>query len=361
MVQHALVALGRHGITGDDRKQENILLKFWEHSVGYRRPDATLSREPFDCEIGEAQDWCNFVVLKPDWLPDGCEISRLTVRPETPQQASSLRMTVSGDSRSFRLKQFLLDWWVPTSSDANLTAPGRPFVAGGIVGYQGRDYKGRQAFCTHRYGALLEMSVLGGRFSDQELIQFLDRLTPQVPETPKEIAALPFAHISYHARSGPAPGPWNYDLMTACSWSAGRSAWKERFDPAKIYTPRWLPPSFLFDSVGTRHEPASRHWEYQLLYRHSGNLTDNLWIRAVGEETEKVLWISPGLDRRMGIQLKSVALEHRTVRIGSTSEPYGERFAQWVEHGVALEVHARASLHVSQKEFSRFLDGLATA
>jgi phage gp46-like protein len=78
----------------------------------------------------------------------------------------------------------------------------------------------------------------------------------------------------------------------------------------------------------------------------------------VGEETQKLLWISPGLDRRLGIQLKSVALEKRTVRIGSTSEPYGERFAQWIENGVALEVHARASRHLSQHDFSRFLNGL---
>jgi len=80
----------------------------------------------------------------------------------------------------------------------------------------------------------------------------------------------------------------------------------------------------------------------------------------VGEETQKLLWIAPGLDRRMGIQLRTVALPNRTVRIGSASEPYGERFAQWIENGVALEVHARASLHVSRQDFSRFLDGLAT-
>ncbi|MGH9786478.1 MAG: hypothetical protein ACRD88_20095, partial [Terriglobia bacterium] len=89
-------------------------------------------------------------------------------------------------------------------------------------------------------------------------------------------------------------------------------------------------------------------------------LTDSLWLRAVGEETEKILWISPGLDRRMGIRLRPVELQHRAVRLGSISEPYGERVAQWIENGIALEVHARASLHVSESDFISFLDSLST-
>jgi hypothetical protein len=337
------------------------MLTFWEHAIGYRRPDAVPSGEPFECSLEQAQSWCNFVVLRPEWLPSGCRLDRLSVRPESRQQPSSIRLTVAGEGRSFRLKQFHLDWWVPTSSDANLTAPGRPFQAAGIVGYQGRDYRGRLALCVHRYGALLELGVLEGHFGDEELHYFLDRLTPQVPEAVAELAALPFAHVSYHARRGPGSGPWNYDLLSGCRWSAARQSWRGEFAPACGYYPRWLPPSFLFDSVGTRHDPAIHHWEYQLLFRHGGNLTDNIWVRAVGEETEKLLWIAPGLDRRMGIQLKSVALQNRTVRVGSASEPHGERFAQWIENGVAFEVHARASLHVSQEDFCRFLDSLAPA
>jgi hypothetical protein len=334
------------------------MLKFWEHAIGYRRPDKTLSAVPFECPIEEAQDWCNFVVLQPTWLPDGCRLGGLSVRPETVQQPSSLVMTIAGDSRAFRVKQFYLDWWVPTSSDANLTAPGKPFTAAGIVGYEGRDYKGRQALCTHRYGALLEMAILNGRFSQEELLEFIEKLAPQQPEAVPEIASLPFSLVSYYARKGPGPGPWNYDLMTACRWTASSGIWRSEFRPAQVYYPRWLPSFFRFDSAGTRHEEFSHHWEYQLLFRHSGNLTDNLWIRAVGEETQKLLWIAPGLDRRMGVQLKTVPLNNRTVRIGSTSEPFGERFAQWIENGVALEVHARASQHVSQEDFSRFLDSL---
>jgi hypothetical protein len=350
------------GITdrkGNDWPREGRLLKFWEHAIGYRRSDKTLSPEPFECPMEEAQDWCNFVVLRPGWLPSGCRLSELTVRPETLQRPASLRMIIEGSARSFRLKQFHLDWWVPTSSDANLTAPGKPFVAAGIVGYEGRDYKGRQALCIHRYGALLEVAIIGGHFTHEALREFLERLKPQYPEAVAEIAALPFSVISYYARKGPGLGPWNYDLMTACEWSSSREIWKKQFEPTRTYYPRWLPPGYLFDSVGTRQDPTSHHREYQLLFRHGGNLTDNLWVRAVGEETQKILWIAPGLDRRMGIQLKSVALENRTVRIGSTSEPYGERFAQWIEDGVALEVHARASRYISQQDFSRFLDSLA--
>jgi hypothetical protein len=252
-----------------------------------------------------------------------------------------------------------MDWWIPTSSDTNLTAPGKTFVAAGIVGYFGRDYKGQEAACIHRLGSLLEVSVLQGQFREDELISFFENLQCVIPEAVEELARLPFARISFYARKGPGLGPWNYDLMTGCRWSADLGVLREEFVPARIYYPDHLPARMEFDSLGIRQETASRHWEYQLLFRDRENLTDTLWLRAVGEETEKILWISPGLDRRMGIRLKPVQLSRRTVRIGSTSEPYGERVAQWIENGVALEAHARASLHIAESDFTFFLDSLA--
>src|SRR5581483_223258 len=120
-------------------RKGRLMANFWRHAFGVRPDDVAVPAEPFDCTLEEAQNWCNFVVLRPDWLPSGCEIQRVTVRAESAERASSLRMTVGGSGRAFRLKQFHMDWWVPTCSDANLTAPGRPFIAAGNVGYFGRD------------------------------------------------------------------------------------------------------------------------------------------------------------------------------------------------------------------------------
>lgn len=337
------------------------MLKFWEHAIGSGRESLTSASEPFACALEQAQDWCNFVVLRPEWLPSDGQLEKITVRPETLQHPSSLRMIVQGGNRALRLKQFYMDWWIPTCSDTNLTGPGRPFVAAGIVGYFGRDYKGREAACIHRFGALLEMSALEGHFSDEEVQRFLENLQPQVPEAVVELAALPFARVSYYARRGPGPSSSNYDLLSGCRWSADAQLLRREFEPSRIYYPRQLPDSFVFDSVGTRQEAASHHWEYQLLFRNRDNWTDNIWLRAVGEETEKLLWIAPGLDHRMGIRLRPVRLKQRSVRLGSTSQPDGEQVAQWVENGVALEVHARASLSLGQKDFLAFLDSLSPA
>ena len=334
------------------------MIRFWEHALGSRKEGEPEHSEPFESTLEEAQDWCNFVVLRPDWLPSDCHVTKITARPETPHLFSSLRMTVEGQERSMRLKQFYLDWWIPTSSDANLTAPGRTFVAAGIVGNLGRDYKGREAACIHRLGSLLELSVARGNFSDKEITAFFDHLQPQVPEAVTELAKLPFAKISYYARKGPSLGPWNYDLLSGCRWSAGPNALQE-IDQALFYYPAVLPASFALDSVGTRREPSFHHRECQLLFRHQGNLTDNIWLRAVGEETEKILWIAPGLDRRMGIRLEAIQLQKRRVRVGSTSALYGEKVAQWAENGIAFEVHARASLHFTMEDFLVFLDSLS--
>jgi hypothetical protein len=336
-------------------------VQFWRHAIGVEGSVSNPPAEPFPCTFEEAQDWCNFVVLRPGWLPADCGVSKITARAECLQHASSVRVIVQGQRRVFRLKQFYMDWWIPTSSDTNLTAPGRPFVAAGIVGYFGRDYRGQDAACIHRFRALLELSVLEGHFREEELTAFFENLQPAVPEAVEQLARLPFARISYHARKGPGQGrPWTYDLISGCHWTTDRSVLPSEFAPAQIYYPRQVESRYEFDSVGTRHEPASRHWEYQLLFRDCETLTDSLWVRAVGEETEKILWISPGLDRRMGIRLRAVELRNRTVRLGSISEPYGEHVAQWSENGVALEAHARASLHMSERDFTSFLDSLAT-
>ncbi|OFV96910.1 MAG: hypothetical protein A3F68_04085 [Acidobacteria bacterium RIFCSPLOWO2_12_FULL_54_10] len=314
---------------------------------------------PFECSFQEAQDWCNFVVLRPTFFPDNCKLGAVTVRAETADHASSLRMFVEGPSRSFRLKHFFQDWWLPTSCDTNFTGPGRPFVASGIVGFFGRDYKGREAACIHRYGGILEISVINGKFHPHEIRNFLEGLQPQVPQAVDLIAPLQFARVSYYARKGPCRGPWNYDLITGCQWHDDRKALETSDLPTNIYFPKLIPRGYQFDSAGIRQEPASRHWEYQLLFRHKENLTDNIWIRAVQEKSEKTLWIAPGLDARMGIRLRTVSLEKRTVLAGSVSEPHGERVAQWLENGIAFEVHARATLHLGESEFMNLLDSLS--
>ena len=342
------------------------MIRFWEHAFGLSAAASATPEEPFGATLEEAQDWCNFVVLRPDWLPSDCRLAQITARAESERHPSSLRLTVEGHARSMRLKQFFMDWWIPTSSDSNLTAPGRAFTAAGIVGYLGRDYKGREAACIHRSGTLLELSVAHGHFSDQEITAFFEGLQPSMPGAVAQIAALPFAQVSYYARKGPGPGPWNYDLLTGCRWTPAHGLEMndaifalQQFDPSLVFLPQRLPPRFAFDSVGTRIEPAIHNREYQLLFRHRDNLTDNIWLRAVGEETERILWISPGLDRRMGIRLEGVQLSRRKVRMGSTSEPYGERVAQWAENGIAFEVHARASLHIRAEDFTALLDSLA--
>ncbi|MBI3895504.1 MAG: hypothetical protein HY313_06195 [Acidobacteria bacterium] len=346
-------------VAGKYLSSEKKIPRFWGRAVEMGPPNPLPPGEPFECTFEEAQAWCNFVVLRPGWFPAGCHLSNVTVRAETPEHYSSLRMLIEGQGRSLRLKQFYLDWWIPTSSDTNLTGPGIPFIAAGIVGYFGRDYKGREAACIHRFGSVLELSVTEGNFQPKEIQDFLEHLEPEIPEAVQQLAALPFAHLSYYARKGPSRGPWDYDLLSGCRWSTDREILRQEGFPSKIYYPTQLPPQFEFDSVGVCREPASHHWEYQLIFRHRGNLTDNLWLRAAGQDTEKILWISPGLDRRMGIRLHPAHLKQRTVRVGSSSEPYGERVAQWTENGIAFEVHARASLSVGQNEFLSLLDSLA--
>src|SRR5687767_12385190 len=99
----------------------------------------------------------NFVVLEPTFLPSGCRIAEGTVRTETPTTRASYRFIVRGKGRQFRVKQFFYDWMHPTLADTNLDLPGRAFLAQGIIGFLGPDYKGNYAACWSRWFTQVEL------------------------------------------------------------------------------------------------------------------------------------------------------------------------------------------------------------
>ena len=70
------------------------MLRFWDHAIGAERGSAETPGEPFECSFEDAQDWCNFVVLRPEWLPSECRLGAVTVRAENLQHPSSLRTSV---------------------------------------------------------------------------------------------------------------------------------------------------------------------------------------------------------------------------------------------------------------------------
>jgi hypothetical protein len=118
-----------------------------------------------------AQQSVNFVILCPFNLPNGCSPKNISLKKETRSTRSSIRFEILSKNRVVGVKQFYYDCGIPTVyADTNLVSPGKSFEINGVAGFIGIDYKGNQAACYARWFTNVELSVLKGKFEEDELI-----------------------------------------------------------------------------------------------------------------------------------------------------------------------------------------------
>lgn len=251
----------------------------WTHPYAHRQDP--FHRSVFAGSWEQAQTYCNFPVLRPRVLPEGCQELDLQIRPEGGggQDWSSVRLTLGGAGRRLRIKQFLWDWCEPWS-DTNLQGAGHlATLLSGDVAWWGTDYKGNQAACLGRLRTQVELSVLEGSFAHNELAALLDSLSPVDPLVVPGLLAAPLHEISYSIRARRAH--WGAEDFAGLHW-------RRPADPEEEGTAadsrRWagtpVPAGFVLESVGSRTWPDGGA-EVQLIWRHPDQGTDMLWLRAV--------------------------------------------------------------------------------
>ncbi|MER5382881.1 hypothetical protein ABT040_21795 [Streptomyces sp. NPDC002688] len=191
------------------------------HSVPRWRPQALhhaadLDPVPPVLDETRAQPWCTFVLWQPAELPRGCDTRTGTLRREAPPgrvdaagrtpwsdaNPSGYRTEISGGGRRLRLKQFLYDWAFPAADHPCLWgSETRPHEIGeDRVVWLGTDYLGHRAGSARMARTTVELSVLDGEFTDEEIIALYAALRPAVPEALPRILATPFSELSYWAR-----------------------------------------------------------------------------------------------------------------------------------------------------------------
>ncbi|MEU2764131.1 MULTISPECIES: hypothetical protein [unclassified Streptomyces] len=167
-------------------------------------------------EEERAQEWCPFVLWRPTALPEGCDTSVGTLRREAPPgrvaaegrspwsdaNPAGYRTEIVGGGRRLRLKQFLYDWAFPAADHPCLWGgETRPHAIGdGRVAWLGTDYMKHRAGSARLAGTTVELSVLEGDFTDEELVALYAGLRPAVPGAVPRVLATPFSELSYWAR-----------------------------------------------------------------------------------------------------------------------------------------------------------------
>ncbi|MET7622239.1 hypothetical protein [Streptomyces sp. NPDC005408] len=165
----------------------------------------------------QAQPWCNFTLWHPAGLPGGCDTAVGTLRKEAPPgrtaasagrspwssaNPAAYRTEISGGGRRLRLKQFLYDWAFPAADHPCLWgSETRAFPIGEErVVWLGIDYLGHPAASARMSRTTVELSILEGEFSDEELVALYRALRPADPGAPARIVRTPFSELSYWAR-----------------------------------------------------------------------------------------------------------------------------------------------------------------
>lgn len=348
-------------------------------SPSTRVTNAEAVRRPEEMTYADAQRAVNFVVFSPDWLPDDCSVTEITVRPEqppgrpdtistedigqTPHSAGnpcSLRVVVTGDERQFRLKQFLYDWAPPAASIAPLwgTPDPAPFECRDAVGWLGTDYKDQRGACVQLERTQIELSVSDGEFDDEELCSIFQGLTPTDTDTGRTVRSVPFHRLNYWVRYQCRPPGVPHGL-----W---RHAPQRPYDRSRVLSPAGLETDlpvaplvpttdrYLFDSaVLFPHSNA-----IECVYRNRENCSDHLWITAATAESP--LAPSPPLDTadQPAETRRRIELRETDAHYAALTAEYGAWEALWVEDDVHYAVFAGASRFLDETAFQTVVDSL---
>lgn len=339
--------------------------RFWEEGIWSREvPGPGYGKAIFTAAtLAAAQPYCNFVVLEPRHLPEGCALGPISVRTEG-DRWSTVHFRLVGKGRRLRVKQFHFDWWTLTDSATNLVDTGTPFKAGGTVGWHGTDYKRLAAACWHRLRTQVEISVEEGRFHPEEIEALCAGLEPADPGAASTIPPVPFARISFTVRR--RRGPWGLDRIAGCTWTTDLAqAVQGSAMPALV--PGLLPPGFAFDSAGWRRSRRGAGGEFQALFRHTGNWSDCIYLRGTQPGATDLVSVPPDAAQRKVYHWYALDLRGQSCHFGTAlavvggrlqPSPYGGYAAVWVEAGVHWECYSRASAVLTAEAFRQFVSSL---
>ncbi|WP_369377585.1 hypothetical protein [Streptomyces sp. cg36] len=210
----------------------------------------------------EAQEWCNFTLWHPAELPAGCDRAEGTLRKEAPPgrtgqdsgrtpwseaNPAAYRTEIGGGGRRLRLKQFLYDWAFPAADHPALWGSETlPFPIGADrVVWLGTDYLGHAAASARMSRTTVELSVLEGEFTGEELVALYRSLRPAVPGAAARVVATPFAALSYWAR---------HHEVAMVSVPTGLFAFHRRTPP---HEGDWVAPERLAGFLAAQHLPAA--------------------------------------------------------------------------------------------------------
>jgi hypothetical protein len=321
----------------------------------------------------EAQEWCNFILMKPTLLPEGMSLETAEMRPESPpgrrdgpkdgrpswtlSNRACHRCVLAGKERRVRIKQYLYDW-APPAFDCPclwLSPAVRHFLVGSDVGWLGTDFRGLPGASVSLDRTMIELSVLSGSFSDDELQQICKGLRPVNPEARNQILHTPLAALCYQSRQREA------------TIAVPVGFWAHQRKPESLVThvfpgaaaPPDLPgadiaaPSdygYELDTVFTYGDVAHPD-EADFVYYQSDR--PNLYVRVLASlENAKQAGIGypPVLDRQP-CRSETISIAGKTVYYAFSNEDVGPHEVVYQAHGLTVMLLTKPAQYTNRSWF----------
>jgi hypothetical protein len=334
----------------------------------------------------EAQEHANFVVFAPTWLPADCTLTGVSLRPEQPPgrpggvtpaeigqtpwssaNPCSVRAIVAGHGRRLRLKQFLYDWAPPAASTAPLWNSPRltPIPCRDAVAWLGTDYMDRHGACVQLLRTQIEVSVSEGVFADEEIGRLLSELAPAAPDVDDPVRRAPFHRLSYWGRYALRPVAVPHGLWDFSQTRRYDCARVVSLDDLRAGTPvlALLPVDgrYSFDSAAIMEDTQAGHREVELIYRHTSNGSDHLWLLAVNRDSGQAPALPPRLSTHPAEVRTAINLRSTTIHYAALDTRHGAWEAFWEEGDTRYALWACASQFMNADIFMALISTLQPA
>lgn len=322
-----------------------------------------------DLDWEQAQPWCNFILMRPVKLPIGIHVIKKQLRTEsTGGNRSTYHCIIGNETKKASIKQFLYDWAPPAYDHPNLwrnteissiedTPIPQPHLLDNNVVWIGLNYRRQPAASANILRTSVEITVIEGNFSHEELLEICQNLQPVDTVLMQQILSTSFAELSYAYRHSSFASPvplsyWHYNRQEdmsvhAYSWNSV----PEHIVKEHLCLPESVPyaPNSVF-TFGDPQNPTEIEYYYEHI-DHPGS-----YIRLLTTTTKSKYSIPfPPQIGDQSCNSYTVEVKGHTVYYSFLTEQFGPHEAIWQQGENTILLLAKPAPWTNRKWMANLL------
>ena len=297
--------------------------------------------------------WCpvleeaNFPIFSPKQLPSGLKLMQASFRPENSKRSyprCSLKLILEDEDarKKLSIKEFNYDWAPPAYDCPSLwknheefieedTPEPQPYLVGNDVLWIGVNYRNQRAASIIKERTTIEMVVMEGGLSDQELIQIAVGLVPLNMSQWNGILSKDFAQMSYgYPKAIKAVNVpisfWTFPVEDSqIKFQTAFTLSNIPDEVASAHLPLPIDSGYKLNSVFTYHagDPLSEKSKCNFVYEYEGKKGSTIQLQHVHKDSPAACAFPPVPDATQKFKIKLEKVCGVNCYYAYRSESYG--------------------------------------